>query len=106
VLQRSGVDAVVDVDAVPRSVTLRAQPLVAQRLCTLSGGDDYELLFTAPPQSAQQVIAAGISAGVALTRIGRIVERASAEREAQTALIDANGRAVTHGVASFDHFRT
>jgi thiamine-monophosphate kinase len=106
VLQRSGVDAVVDVDAVPRSATLRAQPLAVQRLCTLSGGDDYELLFTAPPQSAQQVIAAGISAGVALTRIGRIVERASAEREAQTALIDANGRAVVHGVASFDHFRT
>lgn len=106
VLQRSGVDAVVDVDAVPRSATLRAQPLAVQRLCTLSGGDDYELLFTAPPQSAQQVIAAGISAGVALTRIGRIVGRSGAGREAQTALIDANGRAVAHGVASFDHFRT
>jgi thiamine-monophosphate kinase len=105
VLQRSGVDAVVDVEALPRSAVLRAQPLAVQRLCTLSGGDDYELLFTAPPARGQQVSAAGIAAGVAVTRIGRIVGRAGGGRDAHTALIDAEGNAVAHAAASFDHFR-
>jgi len=48
-LRRSGVGATVEADAVPRSAELAAQPLEVQRLCTLSGGDDYELLFTAAP---------------------------------------------------------
>ena len=104
VLQRAGVDAVVEVDALPRSAVLRAQTLAVQRLCTLSGGDDYELLFTAPPQHALQVTAAGIAAGVALTRIGRIVRRADAGRSAHAALIDALGHPVVHRAASFDHF--
>ena len=105
VLQRSGVDAVVEADAIPRSAVLRAQPVAVQRLCTLSGGDDYELLFTAPPERAQQVTAAGIATGVALTRIGRIVARSAAGHEANTALVDAEGHAVVHHAASFDHFR-
>ena len=104
-LQRSGVDAVVEVDALPRSVVLRAQSVAVQRLCTLSGGDDYELLFTAPQKRAQQVAAAGIAAEVALTRIGRIVVRAAAGHDAHTALVDAEGHAVAHHAASFDHFR-
>ncbi len=106
VLQRSGVDAVVEVDAVPRSAVLRAQPMAVQRLCTLSGGDDYELLFTAPPGRAAQVSAAGRSAGVALTRIGRIVPRADGRPRPHTGLIDAEGQAIVHAATSFDHFRT
>ncbi len=105
VLRRSGVDAVVEVDALPRSAVLRVQPPAIQRLCTLSGGDDYELLFTAPPARAQQVTAAGIATGVALTRIGCIVQRAGSAKEAHIALIDAEGHAVTQAAASFDHFR-
>ncbi len=105
VLQRSGVDAIVEVDALPRSAVLRAQPVAVQRLCTLSGGDDYELLFTAPPERAPQVSAAGIAAGVALTRIGRVVGRAGAGHDAHTTLIDAEGHPLVHHAASFDHFR-
>ena len=33
----------------PRSAVLAAQPLAVQRECPLTGGDDYELLFTALP---------------------------------------------------------
>lgn len=105
VLRRSGVDAVLEVDAVPRSAALRAQPLAVQRLCTLSGGDDYELLFTAPPARAAQVSAAGRATGVALTRIGRIVPRAGRVQAPDIALVDAQGHAVVHTAASFDHFR-
>src|SRR5690606_17196482 len=52
ILRRSNVGATVEADAVPRSDVLATQPLALQRLCTLSGGDDYELVFTAPPGRA------------------------------------------------------
>ena len=99
-LRRSGVGARLDVDAVPRSAQLAAQPLAVQRECTLAGGDDYELLFTAPAARAAAVQAAAASAGVAVTRIGAI-EPGSALR-----LVDAQGRAVEATWGSFDHFRT
>jgi thiamine-monophosphate kinase len=99
ILQRSKVGATVEVDTLPRSATLRAQPIAVQRLCTLAGGDDYELVFTADPQHAAHVSAAARSAGVHATRIGRI-EAASGLR-----LQDAADRVVAHTFVSFDHFR-
>ncbi|MFM9916103.1 MAG: thiamine-phosphate kinase [Rhizobacter sp.] len=105
ILQRSGVDAVVDVDAVPRSAVMHRQPLGLQRLCTLSGGDDYELLFSASPEHAARVAAAATSAGVAVSRIGRIVPRPGSATGPSAELFDADGRSVAHAHASFDHFR-
>lgn len=73
ILERSGVAADVDFHRLP------AHPAVAARLsdpivrrCLLAGGDDYELCFTAPPDRAKAVEAAARTAGVAVTRIGRI----------------------------------
>lgn len=99
ILRRSGVAAVVEVDAVPRSAVLAAQPLALQRTCTLAGGDDYELVFTAPPAAAVQVQAAARAAGTAVMRIGRI-EAGHALR-----LIDRDGREVANTFGSFDHFK-
>jgi len=100
VLKRSGVGAVVDVDALPRSATLAALPTALQHECVLAGGDDYELLFSAAPESAQAVRDAGRAAGVAVTRIGRI-EAGHALR-----VVDSTGRAVEARLQAFDHFRT
>ena len=58
ILRRSGVGATVDVDALPRSAVLAAQPLALQRECLLAGGDDYELVFTAPASRRDAVAAA------------------------------------------------
>jgi thiamine-monophosphate kinase len=80
-------------------MALREQALDVQRLCTLSGGDDYELVFTASPADAAHVAQAARSAGVGATRIGRI------EAAAGLRLADAAGREMAHTVASFDHFR-
>lgn len=99
VLKRSQVGATIDVDAVPRSAVLSAQALAMQRECTLSGGDDYELLFTVPVEQAAQVAAAARQAQLAVTRIGRI------EAEPGVRLRDARGQTVTHGTPSFDHFK-
>ncbi len=100
ILTRSGVAAEVRVDAVPRSAVLSARPLALQRECTLAGGDDYELLFTAPAERAAQVQAAAQAAGTAVTRIGRIEAGQGAR------LLDGDGRPVAHTFGSFDHFRS
>ncbi len=98
ILQRSGVAAVVDVDALPRSAILAAQPVAVQQHCLLAGGDDYELLFTAPPTARQAVFDAGRRAGVPVTRCGCI--------ESGTALrvVDAQGRDIDARFTGFDHF--
>jgi thiamine-monophosphate kinase len=100
VLAASQVGATVEVDRIPRSPVLRAQAVDCQRLCTLAGGDDYELLFTAPPAQDEAVRAAARQAGVAVTAIGRI------EPEPGLRLRDADGAAVGERYLAFDHFRT
>ena len=66
--------------------------------CTLAGGDDYELLFTAPPQHQAAVAAAAAQSQTAVTCIGQ-VEAAPGLR-----LVDAQGMPVENRFASFDHF--
>ncbi len=100
ILHKSGVGASVDVDTVPRSAVLQAQPDALQRLCALAGGDDYELVFTAPANRADRVSDAAQHAGVPVTRIGRI------EPAVGLRLIDRQGRAVADSFGSFDHFRS
>lgn len=99
VLRRSGVGAELQVDALPRSADLAELPMAWQRLCTLAGGDDYELVFTASPERAGRVVEAASSAGVAVTRIGRI-ETAPGLR-----LRDRQGHPVDNEFAAFDHFK-
>jgi len=100
ILRRSGVGANVEVDAVPRSAVLHEQTPALQHICTLAGGDDYELVFTAPPQRTPQVREAAQRAGVSVTRIG-VIEARSGLR-----LVDAQGHAVADHFGSFDHFGT
>ncbi|MGM3273458.1 thiamine-phosphate kinase [Ralstonia sp. 24A2] len=98
ILTQSRVGATIEVDRVPRSTTLAAQPAARQLQCTLAGGDDYELCFTAPAEARDAVLAAGQRAGVAVTRIGRI------DAESGLRLVDAQGAPVTFTHGSFDHF--
>jgi len=98
VLARSGVGATVEVDTLPRSAVVAAMPRALQHTCVLAGGDDYELLFTAPAGQDDAVRAAGERAGVAVTPIGRI------EAAAGLRLIDAGGQPVVFTERAFDHF--
>ena len=97
-LDRSGVAAWIDTDALPRSAIVRSLPLPMQRRFSLAGGDDYELLFTAAPAMAERVAAAGRASEVALTRIGAI--RAGAGLH----LGDAAGCSIAGEFDGFDHF--
>ena len=64
----------------------------------LAGGDDYELVFTAPAAARAAVQAASQLANTPITRIGYT------EASFGLRLIDAEGCAVRHDFASFDHF--
>ena len=66
--------------------------------CVFAGGDDYELVFTAAPSSAQQVQLAAEMTHTRVTRIGRICA------EPGLFLRDAQGRPVNRTLFSFDHF--
>ena len=98
VLQASGVGATMQADALPRSALLAAQPQALQRLCTLAGGDDYELLFTAPAARHDAVRAAAAAAGVAVSCCGRI------DAEPGLRLLDAAGAPLPPPGGGFDHF--
>lgn len=97
-LRRSGVAAAVDTDALPRSTDLAAQPADRQREYLQSGGDDYELVFTAPRDRRGAVAEAAARSATMVTRIGAI-EAGSGIR-----WHDAAGRDVGGPTASFDHF--
>jgi thiamine-monophosphate kinase len=66
--------------------------------CVLSGGDDYELVFTAPAAARTAVQAAGIASATPITRIGQI------DSAAGLRLVNAQGAPVANTFASFDHF--
>ncbi|MES2831109.1 MAG: thiamine-phosphate kinase [Pseudomonadota bacterium] len=100
ILERSKCGAIIDVDSLPAGPALRGQSAALQRGWALSGGDDYELCFTAPVRKRDEVLAAGSTVNVALTRIGTIVADGGLQ------LLDAQGQQLTMPVSSFDHFRT
>ena len=64
----------------------------------LGGGDDYELLFSAPPAQQAAVRAAGAAAGVPVTRIGRLVATPGLH------VLDAQGQPLPGHFQSYDHF--
>jgi len=102
ILQRSQVGAVIDTDWVQDSAAISdAMQTISfnKRLdFALAGGDDYELLFTAPPDQADEVLAAAELAGVSVTCIGRITPVAGLQ------VLDLQGLPLSRRFASFDHF--
>ncbi len=110
ILQQSGVGATVNTELALALVAARADyPAAgtgsgaatrpAQWLgWALAGGDDYELLFTAPTSRRDAVAAAARTSQTAVTRIGQI----DAERGLR--LLDGKGQAVPNTYTSFEHF--
>ncbi|HNT38369.1 MAG TPA: thiamine-phosphate kinase [Rubrivivax sp.] len=98
ILRRSRVGARLELAALPCSAVLAAQPRALREECLLRGGDDYELLFTAPAARAAEVRAAGAAAGVAVTPIGLI------GAAPDLVLVDEDGREGLAAARGFDHF--
>lgn len=99
-LKASQVGAEIDLDAVPLSGPARAALMADPALAELAwtGGDDYEILCTAPEGEYSSLIAAAAEHAVPLTPIGRIVSGAGAVRYSGK----GGARDFTRG--SFSHF--
>ena len=100
ILKASQVGAELDVVTIralcvsSHSVTLPADML---NTCTLTGGDDYELVFTAPAQARDAVAQAALDSQTPVTRIGTITASGVVLRDHEQ-LLDAAS------FFSFDHF--
>jgi thiamine-monophosphate kinase len=101
ILRLSGVGARIDTAAAGRLMMPSCAAAVDEGRAleyALAGGDDYELVFTAPAANRDAVEAAAQRAGTRVTRIGSI-ESAEGLR-----LVDARGEPLQRRFGSFDHF--
>jgi thiamine-monophosphate kinase len=98
ILAASGVGAEIDLAAVPVAPALRSLPEAARLECLLNGGDDYELLFTAPQDARAAVAQASAASGTPVHRIGHITAAPGLR------LRGTDGRVDTLSARSFDHF--
>ncbi len=102
ILQRSGVGAQIQTQwlegSPATSADLLALPFNRRLDMALAGGDDYELLFTAPKAMRERVHAAGHDCGAPITRIGEITAQPGLR------LLDLQGQPLLRRFASFDHF--
>jgi thiamine-monophosphate kinase len=69
--EASGLGVELERAAIPLSAAARASGVSVEELATL--GDDYELLFAAPPEAGAAVLVAADRAGVPVAAIGRLV---------------------------------
>ena len=107
ILKASGVGACIDTHITSNLIAASAYPISAGgpfdleliRQCTLAGGDDYELAFTAPTARRDAVVAASQASGTPVTRIGMV------QAEPGLRLVDGSGQPVENRYAAFDHFR-
>ncbi len=99
-LKVSGVGAQVQLAAVPLSdaaqAAIAARPALFETAVT--GGDDYEILCTVPPEAALSFESAAGAAGVPVTRIGQATAGAGPQ------FIDLSGAGRVFARGSFSHF--
>jgi thiamine-monophosphate kinase len=101
ILNASRVGADIQIASIQNLMLTRGMWLCTQDLlqrCVLSGGDDYELVFTCSPTQHQHVMFLSESCGTPVTRIGHI----TAERRLH--LLTENGDILPNTFTSFDHF--
>ena len=99
VCARSHVAARIDVDALPASAALMEVIGEADRIALqASGGDDYELCFTAPADAGGDIDAVSAQLGLRFTRIGRIVAGEGVHP------VDAKSQPWSSPRRGYDHF--
>jgi thiamine-monophosphate kinase len=111
ILKQSQVGAVIDTSIAMKLIAIKSinTPAITQLLpkftsqkqlqYVFSGGDDYELAFTAPASQRNGVQAAAAASNTPVTRIGQI------EAALGLRLIDDQGKPVKSSFESWDHFQ-
>ena len=98
ILESSSLGAELQFDAIPKMTSGNIATELLQQ-CVLSGGDDYELCFTAPVAKRAQIEAIALQLQVPLTRIG--LTRAEQGCVVRT----AEGDVITTRESGYDHFK-
>jgi thiamine-monophosphate kinase len=97
----SGVSAVLRQSEIPLSVAakeaFKMNSARWEQVCT--GGDDYELLFTAPRRAQQKLEALARAAGVKITAIGEVKKG-----KPEVTLLDAAGQNLVFSRGGYQHF--
>ncbi len=91
----SGVRLTVDLARLP--ISRAAEAAHADRLALATGGDDYELLFVAPPAHASEIEALGRKLRLRVTRVGHAAEGDG------LAVIDPQGHPITPERLGWEH---
>ncbi len=99
VCQSSAAGAVIETDRIPIKAEVTSAFGEKAYEMALSGGEDYELLFTAKRAVIEQVIKAS---SVPVTVIGEMV----AENAGQVILIDQEGKRIVPRETGWDHFKS
>ncbi|OYY15892.1 MAG: thiamine-phosphate kinase [Polynucleobacter sp. 24-46-87] len=107
ILEQSGKDAEISLGQIPKSATLGKQVLAIQNQYSASGGDDYELCFTAPSSKRDAIAKISADLNLALTQIGSIKSMQSSAAEIH--IVGNDGKELDAQEAglllkSFDHF--
>ncbi|MDA0225231.1 MAG: thiamine-phosphate kinase [Proteobacteria bacterium] len=100
ILECSGVAAVVHAAALPRDAVFSRVDVAMATRCVLAGGDDYELVFTAPPTERTTIESLATELGLALSCAGQVRPASS---DAALVVLDANGAPLL-APRGFDHF--
>jgi thiamine-monophosphate kinase len=98
--EASGRGAEVEAERVPLSEAARAAIAAEPALLStaLTGGDDYELLFAAPPEAEADLAALAAALALPLTAIGRITE------EGGVRFLDGRGIPLDLAAGGYRHF--
>lgn len=102
IVKQSQVSAIIEEDRLPIHIALEGLSLTSKRAAVLTGGDVYELCFTAPAHRSSEVLAIGQQLGIPLAAVGHIV--APQKEQFEVNVIDANGKLVVLPKGGFDHF--
>ena len=102
ILERSHLSAVLECDRLPALEALPAALHEAARCAQISGGDDYELIFTAPPEKRRSVEKIASDLALPLTRWGRL--ETCADKGPAIYQYDVAGRKTELESKGYDHF--
>ncbi len=107
ICEESGVNAVIDFDAVPMADCVQLiRPTKAEAFSlAISGGEDYELLLTANPADEKELKNRAAECAVRLTRIGEIIAQQTPQTLPQLFLRTNDGVDLL-AVTGYDHFRS
>lgn len=98
ILERSACGAEIELSALP-ALPVGVDVELA-RQAQLSGGDDYELVFCAPPEHRLRIGEISSQLGLSLTRFGRLI----AGDTPRIAVRDTSGNMISINRLGYDHF--